>query len=92
MGGKPFNSLPAYLPIMFEMTILIGGVGVTLALLIRTRLYPGKPAQIVHEEVTNNRFVLALVQKDSSFDQADLESLWKRHNAMDIREASEGIG
>ncbi len=40
VGGRPFNSLPAYLPIMFEMTILVGGVGVTLAMLIRTRLYP----------------------------------------------------
>jgi hypothetical protein len=77
---------------MFEMTILVGGVGVTLAMLIRTRLYPGKPARIVHEEVTNDRFVLALVRKDSSFDRAGLESLWERYNAVDTRELSEGIG
>ena len=92
VGGRPFNSLPAYLPVMFETTVLIGGVGVTLAMLIRTRLYPGKPTRIVHEEVTNDRFVLALVQKDSSFDQVGLKNLWERYNAVDIRELSEEIG
>jgi hypothetical protein len=91
VGGRPFNSLPAYLPVMFEMTVLIGGVGVTLVLLIRERLYPGKPARLVHEDVTNNRFVLALVKEDSSFDQAGLQSLWEGYNAVETRELSEEL-
>ncbi|MEE8348673.1 MAG: DUF3341 domain-containing protein [Acidobacteriota bacterium] len=91
VGGRPFNSLPAYLPVMFETTVLIGGVGVTLAMLIRARLYPGKPARLVHEEVTNNRFVLAMVQEDSSFDQIGLKTLWESCNAVEIRELAEGI-
>lgn len=91
VGGRPFNSLPAYLPVMFEMTVLIGGGGVTLAMLIRTRLYPGKPSRTVHEEVTNNRFVLALIRQDSSFDSAAVKSLWERYNAVQISELSEGV-
>jgi hypothetical protein len=89
VGGKPFNSLPAYLPVMFEMTILIGGLGVVLAFLIRTRLYPGKRVRLVHEEVTNDRFVLALEQKDSSFNSAALSDLWERFHAVGTKQLLE---
>ena len=82
VGGRPFNSLPAYLPVMFEMTILIGALGVVLALLFRSRLYPGRRAQLVHQEVTNNRFVLALEQRDSAFDSAALCDLWEQHHVV----------
>ncbi len=89
VGGKPFNSLPAYLPVMFEMTVLIGGLGTVLALLIRAGLYPGKPARVVHEEVTNDRFVLALEQKDSSFDPAVLCGLWEQYHVVDTKQLVE---
>jgi molybdopterin-containing oxidoreductase family membrane subunit len=58
VGGRPFNSLPAFVPVTFEVTILFAGVGTFAAFLMRHRLYPGKkPARLV-AGATDDRFVL----------------------------------
>ncbi len=91
VGGKPFNSLPAYLPVMFECIVLAGGVGVTLIMLARNRLYPGKPEQLIHPDVTNHRFALAVEQRDSSFDLARLTTLWERRHVVEIIHLPEAL-
>ena len=40
VGGKPYNSLPAVIPIAFEATVLFAGMSVVIALFIRCRLWP----------------------------------------------------
>lgn len=90
VGGKPFNSLPAYLPVMFELTVLLAGLGVVFTLFVRTKLYPGKAEWLPHHEVTNNRFVLALKQ-DSSFDSYAVQRLWQRFDLVEIKTLSDGL-
>jgi hypothetical protein len=85
VGGKPFNSLPAYLPVMFELTVLIGGLGVVFALLLRTRLYPGKKERLPDTRVTDDRFVIAVEQLDASFDAEAVRSLWQNYNLLEVK-------
>jgi hypothetical protein len=84
VGGKPFNSLPAFLPVMFECIVLFGGVGVTLSMLARAGLFPGKRERLVHPGVTNDRFVLTVVQRDASFDLEALTALWTQYHAVSV--------
>jgi hypothetical protein len=63
VGGKPFDSLPAFLPVMFELTVLLAGLTTVFALLARSRLWPGREAR-VHAGVTDDRFVLAATPRD----------------------------
>lgn len=65
IGGKPFNSLPAFIPVAFELTILFAGLGSVAAFFLRSRLGPGKVAQVL-EGVTNDRFAIALVGSEES--------------------------
>lgn len=85
VGGKPFNSLPAYLPVMFEMTVLLGGLGVLFTLFVWLRIYPGKRAQIMHPGVTDDCFVLALEAPDASFDAESVRELWQNFNVVETR-------
>jgi hypothetical protein len=89
VGGKPYNSLPAYLPVMFELTILTSGVGVVVTLLLRARLYPGKRGELPLRAVTDQRFVLAMEARDSSFNPAAIEELWKRFGVMEVKNIPE---
>ena len=41
VGGKPDNSTLAFVPICFELTVLLSGLATVAALFLRTRLYPG---------------------------------------------------
>jgi len=84
VGGKPFTPLPAYLPVMFEVTVLMGGTGVVLALLILAKLYPCKREWLPVKEATNNRFVVAL-EASSPFDPAAVEQLWERFGLIEVK-------
>lgn len=75
VGGKPWDSLPAFIPITFEMAILFGGLGVVLAMLIRNRMWPGKEARLPAPGVTNDRFALSIRLTDASYGADDVRAL-----------------
>jgi len=74
VGGKPDNSTLAFLPICFELTVLLSGLATVAALFVRARLFPGKKEQIIAEGITNDTFALVVRQRDSSF---DIKRIWK---------------
>ena len=90
VGGRPFNSLPAYLPVMFECIVLFGGLGVLFVLFVKAKLYPGKQGWLVHPDITDHQFVLAVEQKDSAFDLGAITGLWKQYHVLEIKQLSEG--
>ena len=86
VGGKPANSTLAFIPITFELTVLIGGLATVAALFIRARLYPGKRECLIVEGVTNNTFALVLRRRDASFDTARAHRLLEQSGADHIEE------
>src|ERR1051325_3756879 len=74
VGGKPDNSTLAFVPICFELTVLLSGLATVGALFLRARLYPGKTETLLAEGVTNDTFALALRRKDADF---DIHRAWK---------------
>jgi hypothetical protein len=68
VGGKPDNSTLAFVPICFELTVLLSGLATVVALFLRARLYPGKKELLFVEGVTNDKFALVLRQRDGGFD------------------------
>lgn len=86
VGGKPDNSTLAFIPISFELTVLLGGLSTVAALFLRSRLFPGKKPMLVDEGVTNDTFAIALRIRESSFDLRRLREILKQSGARDVRE------
>jgi len=86
VGGKPDNSTLAFLPICFELTVLIGGLTTVAALLFRARLFPGKKEHLPARGITNDKFALVLRQRGENFDAARACSLMESSGAEDIWE------
>lgn len=86
VGGKPFNSLPAFVPVTFEVGVLLAAFGTVLALLWRSRLYPGKEADIIDPRVTDDRFVVLLEEHDASFEHDRVRDLCLKNNAIEVEE------
>jgi len=89
VGGKPFDSLPAFLPIAFEMTVLSAGLATALMLLVRSRLWPGKKRRRVIEGVTDDRFALIIAEENAALRAGEVRSLLTRHGAVDCWEEIE---
>jgi len=84
VGGKPFDSLPAFVPIAFELMVLLAGLGTAAALIIRSRLRPDTGStNVAPPGATSDRFVLVLERVDASLSQDDVGQLWSRHGALD---------
>jgi hypothetical protein len=60
VGGKPESTTLAFVPICFELTVLVGGLGTAGAFFLRARLYPGKREELPVLGVTNNVFALVV--------------------------------
>lgn len=86
VGGKPWNSLPAFVPVTFEVMVLFAGVSTVVAFLLVAGLRPWRRAALVHPAVTDNRFVLLLEQRDAGFDVPRVRDMLQRFHATEVLE------
>ncbi|MBI3822772.1 MAG: DUF3341 domain-containing protein [Planctomycetes bacterium] len=91
VGGRPFNSWPAYVPVAFEVLVLLAGFGVVFAFFGVSRFFPGKTASIASADVTNDRFVLVIEAKDAAVDGESVARLYREHGAVAAVERDEDL-
>src|SRR5215217_3218788 len=60
IGGKPFFSLPAWIPIMFELTVLFASVGMVLTFCYLCQLAPFVKKDHFHLRATDDLFVMVI--------------------------------
>lgn len=74
VGGKQLAAIPAFIPVIFELTVLFAGLGVVASLFVVSRLRPRFRVPDLHPGVNDNRFVLAAeVLAGVSFQQVRAE-------------------
>lgn len=85
-GGKPFLAVPAFIPVAFEVTVLVGGLVTVAAFLVRSRLFPGSRALLLDRAITDDRFVVAIACHDGSLDPVAVGTLLRNSGAELVRE------
>jgi len=84
IGGKPFFSLPAYIPIMFELTILFAALSSVATLFVVCGI-PAIEPQIIDPDLTSHKFGLFIPTGESGYDSAKLEKLLRDLGANEIK-------
>ncbi len=89
VGGKPWNSLPAFVPVTFEVMVLSAGLTTVFAFLVLARLWPGKRPVLVSHGITDDRFVLVLEESNAQFDLDRVRKLLEKFGAVRVEERLE---
>jgi hypothetical protein len=88
VGGKPLLSIPAYVVIMFELTILFGALSTVIGLFINARIPNPKPLIVYDPEFSGGRFGIYAPADTSQTD--DVRTILESHNPVELREDKEG--
>lgn len=88
VGGKPAWSLPAFIPVIFELTILFAALASVGALFAACGL-PSIDPPVVDPDLTSHKFGLIVYENDEKYSENELESLFKDLGADAIHKVAE---
>jgi Protein of unknown function (DUF3341) len=83
-GGKPIISMPAWVIIAFELTILFGALSTVAGLFISARLPQRRILQIYDPRFSSDRF--GVLVTPSAGREGEVRSIMREHGAAEIRE------
>ena len=89
VAGKPLNSWPQFIPVIFELTILFAALSAVLGMIILNGLpQPYHPAFNVprFEHASRDKFFLIVEATDPKFDRAKTLDFLKTLDASEINE------
>lgn len=84
VGGKPMWSLAAFIPVIFECTILFAALSSVGALIFICGL-PKFDPPVIDPALTSHKFGLFVPEDDIGFDSARIEKLFKELGASEVK-------
>ena len=87
IGGKPnttfYHNVPAFVPILFECTVMFAAHLMSITYLIRCGLYPGEKSDSPDIRTTDDKFLLEVETKEQS---SNIKELLMRTGAIEVKE------
>jgi hypothetical protein len=85
IGGKPNFSVPTFIPITFECTVLFSGLSMVAALLVRSKLKPDLKFEPVNDNITDDTFIILIDSEDGKTTVEKIQSTLSDIQTLDIR-------
>lgn len=87
IGGKPnfsfYHNMPAFIPVMFECTVLFAAHLMSITYLVRNGLYPGGTSDSPDDRTTDDKFLMVI---DVDGDTKLVKDLLLKTGASEINE------
>ena len=86
IGGKPsfsfIDNMPAFVPIMFELTVFFAAHLMVITFYLRSRLWPFKAAENPDVRTTDDHFLMEVALHGN---EDDLISFFKNTGAVEVK-------
>ncbi len=84
IGGKDYAPIPSFIPVTFELTVLLASFGMVGTFMIISNLKPwGKP-KIFDKRITDDKHVVAIDLGANSVKEAAISELLKKSGASEV--------
>lgn len=81
-GGKPYWSVPAFIPITFELTVLFAAIGMTVSFYTVCGMGPGASNPILDNRITDDKFCIAFDKSEVTAE--DAKNFFSRTGASEV--------
>ena len=85
-GGKPYWSVPAFIPITFELTVLFASIGMVVTYYAINGQGPGVTNPVLDDRITDDKFCIAFEVNDADETKvSSFRNFLKDSGASEIR-------
>lgn len=92
ISGKPYESIPAFIPVTFELTVLLAAMAAFLGMILLNRLprlYHPTFRSARFRRVTTDKFFIAVEAADPVYDHGRTESLLRELGASHVEQLTD---
>jgi hypothetical protein len=86
IGGKNFTSLPPFIPVTFELTVLLAALGMVGTFMITCDLKPYKKPRLFDPRCTDDKHIMAVDIADNKLDKAKISEILAASGAIEVNE------
>ncbi|WP_339606185.1 DUF3341 domain-containing protein [uncultured Roseivirga sp.] len=87
IGGKDFTPLPDFIPVTFELTVLLAAFGMVGTFFVSSDLKPWKDPKMLDLRITDDKHVMAIdLGQNKSVDAQTINSVLKDSGAVEVND------
>jgi hypothetical protein len=89
IGGKDFAAVPDFIPVTFEMTVLLAAFGMVGVFMISSNLKPWAQPRIFDLRITDDKHVMAIdIANNTSMELEKIQEILKSSGASEVNKKS----
>ncbi len=88
VGGKPMFSLPAFIPIMFELTVLFAALCSVGALFFHAKM-PKIDPPTIDKDLTSHKFAIFIPENDIGYNEDRITRMMNELGAAEVKKVAE---
>ena len=86
IGGKNFASLPPFIPVTFELTVLLSALGMVATFLIVSDMKPYRWPQQFDNRSTDDKHIMAIDLATNKLSKQDIGAILKDSGAQEVND------
>lgn len=89
IGGKDYAAFPDFIPVTFELTVLLASFGMVGVFMISSNLKPWAQPRIFDLRSTDDKHIMAIdIANNSAMDQEEIKGVLKASGATEVNNKS----